>query len=289
MIPDEICVPEITSEPINDLLPLLTPKRGKNRELLTLATSNAEISLKEKVELENEKHQEINHALQGLRDLLNVPDVDVIEAFDISSLAGTNAVGGMVQFIQGKPSRANYRKYNIPVLKDNNDDTACLQHVVARRYRRLRQEQTPLPDLILVDGGKGQVNAVRTILKELDLKIEVAGMVKNDKHETRSLIRADGWELSLEQYPQTYYLIHRIQDEVHRFAITFHRQKRAKSMISSELDGIPGVGPKRKRLLLQHFQSLEAIKGASVEELTKVGLPAKTAGEIHHFFHKPKK
>ena len=289
VLPDEICVPEITSEPVSDILPLTTPKRGKNRELLALATSNADISLKEKVVLEDEKNQEINHALQGLRNLLGITSVEVIEAFDISGLAGTNVVGGMVQFIQGKPARTNYRKYNIPVLEDNNDDTAYLQNVITRRYSRLQKEQAPMPDLILVDGGKGQINAVRSVLKELNLRIPVAGMVKNEKHETRSLIRADGHELSLEQIPQTYYLVHRIQDEVHRFAITFHRQKRAKSMISSELDGIPGVGPKRKRLLLQHFKSLEAIKEAAVEELTKAGLPAQSAVEVFNFFRESKK
>jgi len=238
--------------------------------------------------LEGEKIEELEFALEGLQELLNIRSTQVIEAFDISGLSGTNVVGGMVQFVYGKPSRSNYRKYNIPVLENNNDDTAYLKHVISRRYTRLKQEQSPLPDLILVDGGKGQVKAVRTSLKELQLNIPVAGMVKNEKHETRSLVSSNGRELILDLKPETFRLIQRIQDEVHRFAITFHRQQRLKNMISSELDGIPGVGPKRKRLLLRHFQSLEGIKNASVDELIKIGLPLGTANEIFNFFRNSK-
>lgn len=286
IVPDEICIPEITSSSVQDLLPLTTPKRVKIRELIDLATSNAEISLKEKVELEGEKTEESIRALDGLKELLNIPSAYTIEAFDISGLSGTNVVGGMVQFIQGKPSRSNYRKFNIPVLENNNDDTAYLKHVIFRRYSRLKQEQSPLPNLILVDGGKGQVKAVRTSLQELQLAIHVAGMVKNEKHETRSLISANGKEFLLDIKPETFRFIQRVQEEVHRFAITFHRQQRQKNMISSELDGIEGIGPKRKRLLLRHFQSLEGIKYASIEELTKIGLPSGTAKEVFDFFRK---
>ncbi len=284
IVPDEICIPEVVSSSVHDLLPLTIPKRAKIRELISLATSNAEISLKEKVDLEGEKTEESVLALEGLVELLNIPSASVIEAFDISGLSGTNVVGGMVQFIQGKPSRSNYRKFNIPVLENNNDDTAYLKHVIFRRYNRLKQEQSTLPNLILVDGGKGQVKAVRASLQELHLTIPVAGMVKNEKHETRSLINAKGKELLLDIKPETFRFIQRVQEEVHRFAITFHRQQRQKNMISSELDGIEGIGPKRKRLLLRHFQSIDGIKNASVEELTKIGLPSVTAKEVFNFF-----
>ena len=288
IIPDEIYVPDIPSASVQDLLPLAVPKRGKIRELMELATSNAEMSLKEEVELESQKSDELGRALEGLRELLKIPSTHIIEAFDISGLSGTNVVGGMVQFIQGKPYRSNYRKYNISVLENNNDDTAYLKHVIFRRYTRLKEEQSTLPDLILVDGGKGQVRAVRSSLKEMGLGIPVAGMVKNEKHETRSLVGSDGREILLHQNTQTFRFIHRIQEEVHRFAITFHRQQRLKSMISSELDGIPGIGPKRKRLLLLHFKSLEAIRDASVVELIKSGLPTRTANEVFFFFQQSK-
>lgn len=288
IVPDEICIPEITPSSVHDILPLTIPKRAKIRELMDLATANAEITLKDNVELESEKTEEVIRAIEGLKELLNIPSASVIEAFDISGLSGTNVVGGMVQFIQGKPARSNYRKYNIPVLENNNDDTAYLKHVVSRRYTRLKEEQSTLPNLILVDGGKGQVKAVRASLQELQLSIPVAGMVKNEKHETRSLVAGNGKEILLDIKPETFRFIQRIQEEVHRFAITFHRQQRLKKMISSELDGIEGIGPKRKRLLLQHFQSLEGIKNASVEELTKIGLPNMTANEVYNFFRQSK-
>ncbi len=284
IVPDEVCIPEITSTSVHDILPLTTPKRIKIRELIDLATSNAEISLKEKVELEGEKTEESMRALEGLKELLNIPSAYIIEAFDISGLSGTNVVGGMVQFIQGKPSRSNYRKFNIPILENNNDDTAYLKHVVFRRYNRLKLEKSTLPNLILVDGGKGQVKAVRASLQELQLNIPVAGMVKNENHETRSLLGANGKEFLLDMKPETFRFIQRVQEEVHRFAITFHRQQRQKNMISSELDGIEGIGPKRKRLLLRHFQSIEGIKNASIEDLAKVGLPSETAKKVYDFF-----
>ena len=288
IVPDEICIPPISSSSIQDLLPLTVPQRGKIRELIELATSNAETSLNEKVQLEGVKGEELRRALEGLQALLQLSNTHLIEAFDISGLSGTNVVGGMVQFIQGQPHRSNYRKYNIKTLERNNDDTAYLKHVITRRYTRLQEERSSLPDLILVDGGKGQVMAALASLKELNLHIPVAGMVKNEKHETRSLVGSDGQEILLHHNTQTFRLIQRIQAEVHRFAITFHRQQRMKSMISSELDGIPGIGPKRKRLLLQQFGSLEGIRNASVEELISIGLPAHTANEVFYFFRDSK-
>jgi excinuclease ABC subunit C len=194
----------------------------------------------------------------------------------------------MIQFKEGRPCRSNYRKYNILPLENNNDDTAYLKHVIFRRYSRLLSENAPFPDLILVDGGKGQVKAALSSLQELAVFIPVAGMVKNDKHETRSLIDSTGLEVSLNSFPEVFRLIQRIQDEVHRFAITFHRQQRIKSMTSSELDGIPGIGSKRKRLLFRTFQSLEGIKNASVTDLRDAGLPLKTAEEVFDYFRNSK-
>ncbi|NLM21144.1 MAG: excinuclease ABC subunit UvrC [Peptococcaceae bacterium] len=286
VIPDEICIPELTSTSVLDLLPITVPKKGKIREIINLALTNAQTVLEEKIKLEADKTKEAKKALSGLAQELNIPQAQVIEAFDISQLGGTNVVGGMIQFRDGKPCRANYRKFNISPDENINDDTGYLKHVVYRRYKRLQSEGASFPDLILVDGGKGQINAALAALKKLGLNIPVAGMVKNERHETRSLINSAGRELNLKENPHVFHLIQRIQDEVHRFAITFHRQQRIKSMIASELDGIPGIGVKRKRLLLQYFKSLEAIKQAGVEELRKSGLPLKTAQEVYKHFHK---
>lgn len=285
-LPEEICTQEINDTAIMSLLPLIVPKKGKTRELINMAISNAKTALEEKNKLENLKNEEINKTLDLLADILRIPEADVIEAFDISGLSGTNVVGGMVQFKQGKPCRSNYRKYNIMPLENNNNDTAYLKHVISRRYSRLIQEKSPLPDLILVDGGKGQVRAALYCLQELEISIPVAGMVKNDKHETRALIDSTGLEIPIDSQPEVFHFIHRIQDEVHRFAITFHRQQRIKNMTSSELDGIPGIGAKRKRQLFQVFQSLENIQNASVEELKASGLPQNAAQAVFDYFRK---
>lgn len=283
-IPDEICIPELGQTSVYDLLPLTIPKRGKSRELIDLAVSNARTVLDEKLKLETQQNDELAQLLTDLAEILNIPGAQTIEAFDISSLAGTNIVGGMIQFKEGKPNRSEYRKFNIQPLPYNNDDTACLNHVIFRRYSRLQKEGQPLPDLILVDGGKEHVKAAMAALKKLDLSIPVAGMVKNERHETRSLLNKKGQELDLS--PKIFHFIQRIQDEVHRFAITFHRQQRTRNLISSELDGIPGVGAKRRRLLLQSFQSLDNIKKASVDDLIRSGLPTNIAQEIYEFLRK---
>lgn len=283
-IPDEIFIPELSFASVGDLLPVIVPKRGKNRELINLAISNAQTILEEKLTLEREQNKEISDLLSGLSETLHIPRAETIEAFDISSLSGTNIVAGMIQFQAGKPCRSNYRKFNIEPLPGNNDDTAYMQHIIWRRYSRLQREAQPLPDLILVDGGNEHVKAAQTALKKLSLNIPVAGMVKNERHETRSLINQKGLELDLS--PNLFHFIQRIQDEVHRFAITFHRQQRSKKMIYSELDDVPGVGAKRRRLLLQTFHSLDNIKKASLEDLKKSGLPANIAREIYEFLRK---
>lgn len=288
VLPPEICVQEMSDTSISDILPLTVPKRGKIRELINMAISNAQTALQEKIKLESEKNEELNRTLVNLTEVLRIPEANTIEAFDISGLSGTNVVGGMIQFREGKPCRSNYRKFNILPLENNNDDTAYLKHVIQRRYTRLTKEGAPLPDLILVDGGKGQVGAALSCLAELGISIPVAGMVKNDRHETRALIDSTGLEIALDTQPEVFRLIQRIQDEVHRFAITFHRQQRIKTMTSSELDGIPGIGAVRKRQLFRTFNSLEGIKNASLEDLVHSGLPHNTAREVYDYFRKEK-
>lgn len=289
VIPDEICIPELKSDLVQDILPIVVPKKGKIRQLIDLAYSNAQNALKEKIELENEKNRKDRDSLDSLADLLGISQLKTIEAFDISNLYGTNVVGGMIKLIDGKPSRSEYRKFNILSTENRKDDTNYLKEVIARRYSRLiREGSPPFPDLILVDGGRLQVKAVVKVLTELGLTIPVAGMVKDDRHQTRGLIRQDGSEVSLDAFPEAYRLLYLIQEEVHRFAITFHRQRRSKNMISSELDHIPGIGPKRRRLLLTTFQTLDNIKKASVSELVKAGLPSGVAQNVYDFFQENK-
>lgn len=283
-IPDEICLPENNAPFLNNLLPITIPKRGKTREIIKLATSNAETALREKTSLEKLKNDRTVRALQGLGEQLEIEPPQIIEAFDISSISGTNIVGGMVRFDQGLPCRAHYRKFNID-SSSVNDDTASMRQVVFRRYSRLLSDNKDLPDLILLDGGKGQITAALSSLRSLNLAIPLAGMVKNEDHATRTLINSEGAEINLSDYPDTFRLIQQIQEEVHRFAITFHRQKRIKDLSTSELDRIPGIGPKRKRDLLLNFGSLSNIKKASIEEFINIGLPANIADALFAHFN----
>lgn len=281
--PPEILLPPIESLVLSSLFPITVPQKGKKLDLVQMALSNAQTTLHDQISLEVRQQSETQQALATLGELLNIPVPSRIEAFDISNTGGTHTVAGMVQFIEGKPQRKGYRKYKIQPM-ETSDDTAAMGQVVLRRYARLVSENSPLPNLILVDGGKGQINAASKALKELDLTIPVAGMVKNDRHQTHGLLDQSGNLVALPKSHPTFYLLGRIQNEVHRFAITFHRQQRAKSMTLSALDGIPGIGPKRKQQLLRHFSSLDDIQGASIEELQAAGLPQSVAVLIYQHF-----
>jgi len=281
--PQEILLPPIESPILSNLFPITVPQKGKKRDLLQMAMSNAQTTLHDQISLEIRQQSETQLALGTLGELLNIPAPSRIEAFDISNIGGAHNVAGMVQFIEGKPQRNGYRKYKIQPM-ETSDDTASIGQVVLRRYARLVSENASLPNLILVDGGKGQINAALKALKELNLTIPVAGMVKNDRHQTNGLLDQTGNSVALPKNHPTFYLLGRIQNEVHRFAITFHRQQRAKSMTLSALDSIPGIGPKRKQLLLRHFSSLDNIKGASIDELHAAGLPKSASAIIYQYF-----
>ena len=282
--PPEILLPPTESPVLSSLFPIAVPQKGKKRDLLQMAMGNAETTLQEQISLEVRQHSETQLALATLGELLSIPIPIRIEAFDISNTGGTHTVAGMVQFIEGNPQRNGYRKYKIEPM-ETSDDTAAMGQVVQRRYARLVSENGPLPDLILVDGGKGQISAAIKSLKDLNLSIPVAGMVKNDRHQTNGLMDRTGAPVTLPKSHPTFYLLGRIQNEVHRFAITFHRQQRAKSMTLSALDGIPGIGPKRKQQLLRHFSSLDDIKLGSIEELRAAGLPHSVAAMIYQYYH----
>lgn len=281
--PPEILLPPLESLVLSSLFPITVPQKGKKRDLLQMAMSNAQTTLHDQISLEVRQHSETQLALATLGELLSIPIPSRIEAFDISNTSGAHTVAGMVQFIEGKPQRKEYRKYKIQPM-ETSDDTAAMGQVVLRRYARLVSENGPLPNLILVDGGKGQINAASKALKELNLTIPVAGMVKNDRHQTHGLLDQSGNPIALPKSNPTFYLLGRIQNEVHRFAITFHRQQRAKSMTLSALDGIPGIGPKRKQQLLRQFSSLDDIQRASIEELQAAGLPQSAAAMIYQYF-----
>jgi excinuclease ABC subunit C len=254
------------------------PKRGKKKELVELAEKNAKIALKEKFFLIERDEERTIKAVEQLGEQLGIAVPHRIEAFDNSNIQGTDPVSAMIVFIDGKPAKKEYRKYKIKTV-EGPDDYDSMREVVRRRYSRVLKEDLPLPDLIIVDGGKGHLAAVEDVLEnELGLFIPTAGLVKDDKHRTSNLLMGQPPEIiSLERNSQEFYLLQRIQDEVHRFAITFHRQVRSKSAFHSVLDDIPGVGEKRKKELLKYFGSMKRLKEATVEEIQEARIPRNVA------------
>lgn len=287
-LPQEILVPPIDISILTLLFPIVIPQKGQKHDLVKLAMENAQKTLHDQITLEAHHIEESLQALEGLGKSLNLAAPHLIEAFDISNIAGTHTVAGMVQFLDGKPNRHDYRKFKIQPM-ENMDDTAAMRQVISRRYARLKEENLSMPDLILLDGGKGQISAALEALQGLELTISVAGMVKNDRHQTAGLLNQKGSSVDIKKDSPTFHLLERIQNEVHRFAITFHRQQRAKTMTLSELDGVPGVGPKRRQALLRHFKSIERIRIASPEELQAAGLPIPIAETVYHHFREVKK
>jgi len=239
----------------------LVPKRGLKRQMTQMAIENARVALDEKFRLIERDEERTSRAAENLGVALGLTELSRIEAFDNSNIQGTNPVSAMVVFIDGKPAKKEYRKYKVRTVQ-GPDDVETMREVVRRRYERVLKEDLPLPDLIVMDGGKGQMAAAKDVLEnELGLFIPVCGLVKDTKHKTAQLIIGDPPEpVNLARDSQEFYLLQRIQDEVHRFAISFHREQRAKSMVVSQLDAIPGVGEKRRKLLLKHFGSLKKNK-----------------------------
>ncbi|MBH8608549.1 excinuclease ABC subunit UvrC [Thermoactinomyces sp. CICC 10521] len=284
-LPKEIHLPQgIDLELLQGLLPevhVQIPQRGVKANLVNMAMENARIALKERFQLMERDEEKTVRALENLAEVLGIGLPRRIEAFDNSNIQGTDPVSAMVCFIDGKPAKKEYRKFKIRTV-DQPDDVKTMREVIRRRYTRVLKENLPLPDLILVDGGKGQINAARDVLEnELGLYIPLAGMVKDDKHRTAGLIAGDPPQnVNLKRGSQEFYLIGRIQEEVHRFAITFHRQTRGKHLLESALDKIPGIGPKRKQQLYRHFGSIAKMREASVEEFRKAGIGDKLAHTI---------
>ena len=313
-IPREIMLPGTTQEQkiIEDWLTekkgsrvyLKTPKIGQKEKLVELAARNAALVLsQDKEKIKREEGRTIG-AVKELQDLLSLEDIVRMEAYDISNISGFENVGSMVVYEKGKPKRSDYRKFKIRTVA-GPDDYACMREVLTRRFlhglgenmeRQEREENLPeqesgtgkfdrFPDLILMDGGRGQVNIALEVLKELKLEIPVCGMVKDDNHRTRGLYYHNQ-EIPIDRGSEGFKLITRIQDEAHRFAIEYHRSLRTKDQVHSVLDDIPGIGPARRRSLMKAFQSLEDLKGASIEEMMdRAALPRNIAEGVYAFFH----
>jgi excinuclease ABC subunit C len=265
-----------------------------------LARKNALLVLSQDMDKLKREEAKTTGALRKLADYLDLPMIDRIESFDISNTAGFESVGSMVVYEKGKPKKADYRKFKLRSIQ-GPDDYASMYEVLTRRFTHGQKELeemkeknldetlgsfTKYPDLILMDGGKGQVGIALKVLSELNLNIAVCGMVKDDNHRTRGLFY-DNVELPIDKSSELFRLITRIQDETHRFAIEYHRSLRQKNQVHSILDDIKGIGPTRRRALMKYFRSLEAIQAAEVEEIQKV--PAMNRGSaevVYNFFHK---
>ena len=287
--PNEILIPaDIDEEAVKALVDtkVLKPQRGEKKQLVNLAIKNARVSLQQKFDLLEKSIEKTQGAIENLGQLLNIPTPVRIESFDNSNIMGTSPVSAMVVFVNGKPSKKDYRKYKIKTVV-GPDDYASMREVIKRRYSRVIRDGLTPPDLIIIDGGQGQVNVAKEVIQEqLGLDIPIAGLQKNDKHQTHELLFGDPLQVvELSRNSQEFFLLQRIQDEVHRFAITFHRQLRSKNSFSSQLDGIEGLGPKRKQNLMKHFKSLTKIKEASVDEIVEVGVPRAVAEAVQEKLH----
>lgn len=271
------------------------PKRGDKERLVELAQKNAMLVLQQDGERLKREEAKTKGAMQELAALLSLPILQRIESFDISNISGFESVGSMVVYEQGKPKKADYRKFRIRTVV-GSDDYASMKEVLTRRFlhglhekeaneQKERSSFTIFPDLLLMDGGRGQVNVALRVLEELNLEIPVCGMVKDENHRTRGLYYHNQ-EIQIEGRGEAFQFITRIQDETHRFAIEYHRMLRSKAQVHSILDDIPGVGEKRRRALMKYFKSFEAISTASVEELTKVPtMNQRCANQVYEFFH----
>lgn len=286
MIPKEILVPEGTPvELLGQVLQckVYIPQRGAKKALLDLVKKNAREAHEQKFELALRKDKELAQANQRLSSLMK-KEVHTVELFDNSHIQGAFNVSGLVVYEDGKPDKSQYRHYKLDTYQSDVDS---MKEVLYRRYFRLLMEDRKMPDLLIVDGGSQQIQAAKQIKEELGIDLMIAGLVKDDKHTTRALMNEDLQELALDKKEPLFFLLTRMQDEVHRYVITYHRKIRSQSMTRSILDTIEGIGPKRKKELLKHFKSMKKIKEASVEQLREV-LPEKTAYLVYAQFHNGK-
>ena len=271
----------------------LTPKKGQKEKLVEMAVNNARSIFERDADKIKREELRTRGAMKEIAGLLGLPEISRVESYDISNTQGFESVGSMVVFVDGRPKNNDYRKFRIKSVSGPND-YASMKEVLTRRFEhgiRERNEEkqssfTAFPDLIMMDGGKGQVNIALEVLSELGLDIPVCGMVKDDRHRTRGLYY-ENEELPIDIHSEGFKLITRIQDETHRFAIEFHKNLRSKAGVHSVLDDIPGIGPKRRRELMRHFRDMESLKAADIEELSSLpGMDRRAAESVYEFFRK---
>ena len=283
-IPKEVlCTSDVNTSVLSEIVDtsFVVPLKGKKKNLVEMASKNAQINLENELEIIIRDEEKTEKANDELRDLLGLKKLDRIDLFDNSNLFGSFTVSCMVVFKNGRPAKKEYRKYKISL--DKNDDYHTMQEVIYRRYYRALVDKTELPDLIIVDGGINQMNACLEILNSLNLNIRVCGLRKNDKHRTNDLIDSYGYHvIALDKTSSVFHYLTRMQDEVHRYTISYHRTIRSKGAIGSILDNIEGIGAKRKKELIKTFGSVSKIKNASLEELTKI-LPENIAIRLQEY------
>lgn len=285
-IPKEILVPnEVNTNILAEIIKtnLSVPIKGKKKNLLDMASLNAKINLENELEIIEKDEEKTEVANNELKEILGLKKLDRIDLFDNSNLFGNFTVSCMVVFKNGRPAKKEYRKYKISL--DKNDDYHTMEEVIYRRYYRALVDKTELPDLIIVDGGINQINACLNILNELNLKVRVCGLRKNDKHRTNDLIDSNGYRIiELDKTSAVFHYLTRMQDEVHRYTISYHRTIRSKGAISSVLDNIEGIGAKRKKELIKTFGSVNKMLSASIEELSEI-IPTNVAINLKEYLN----
>lgn len=288
--PKEIIMPEIIDiDMMSNVLntKVITVKRGPKKKLFDMAYNNAKEQYDKEIRLIYNNEKLTTDANEELRNLLHLDKLHIIEAFDNSNLFGTFSVSGMVSFIDGVPSKKNYRKFKLTF--DKNDDVASMKEVIYRRYFRVLKDKLVIPDLIIVDGGNNQINACKEILESLNLNIKVIGVKKDDHHSPESIVDGDTYEMiKIDKSSNVFRLLSRIDEEVHRFTINYHKEIRSKGSISSVLDNINGLGDKRKKMLIKKYGSVTKMKEATTYELSEI-IPLKVAEELHEYLESMEK
>ncbi len=287
IVPKEIIVPEILDlEILSEVLKtkVINVKRGNKKKLFDMASNNAKELYEKEIKLIYNNEELTYNANEELKNLLKLDKLNIIEAFDNSNLFGTFSVSAMVSFIDGVPSKKNYRKFKLSY--DRNDDVSSMKEVIYRRYFRILKDKLPIPDLIIVDGGLNQINACNEILNDLCLNIKVIGVKKDEHHSPEAIIDGNTLEIiRIDKRSNVFRLLSRIDEEAHRFVINYHREIRSKGSISSILDNINGLGEIRKKKLIKKYGSVSKIKNASIYELSEI-LPFKVAEELHEYLNK---
>lgn len=284
ILPKEILVPDIVNTEILEQyfnVKVISPLKGVKKKIVEMANKNAEITLNNEIELINRDEERTFLANEELKNILKLDKLDRIELFDNSHLFGTFNVSGMAVFTNGLPNKNEYRKFKLSI--ESNDEYAMMEEVIYRRYFRVLKDDLKRPDLIIVDGGIGQIHIARKVLESLNMNIPVVGLKKNDKHATEALMAFDPIEeIPVDKKSNLFYYLERMQDEVHNFTISYHKQIRSKGAMESIIDRVEGIGEKRKKELLKKFKTITKLKEASLEELNEI-LPQKVALNLYHF------